>query len=402
MGERRAPSQYIADTTGRVVGMFGLDGREYLFPETLNASAPASGSSVGAYGVFDSDTGAPIGLVSPGGDRYFPEALTLAPPTGARRAAEGVQELVTSTTVIGLLSSAAYLFPEALTGAPADPGGAPANTALPSILTSPLVIGTEVEMDGGEWDGTFDYIEVRLQSGSTLNDPQVIYLDWSRTLTDVAEGLDGAPCYIAARPVVGGVPIDAEAVISAIDYGPWEAPFVPELVISMPIRATAGFVSDFPEDTPWLGGVYPTTLNGIAVGHVGTALTNTDRNTGVGSRLAGTCSFSVDSRRFRMNVPNGDYTMFYGARFSSGISGSMEVWDGNPDAGGTLLFTLSGTTGNTAKHANNAETTIEAWNTLGAGNGRSITIASGNGLYFKRLAGTSPLMNYVGIYTREA
>ena len=116
---RRAPSTYLSSPTGVIVGMVGLDGREYLFPTPL-AAPPNVGTPASVWAIYDSD-GRPIGLSSPDGDRFFAEPLTLAPPTGARRIAVGVQELVTETSVLGLMGAIQGSFSPPLTGDTSPP-----------------------------------------------------------------------------------------------------------------------------------------------------------------------------------------------------------------------------------------------------------------------------------------
>lgn len=311
--------------------------------------------------------------------------------------------------------------------APGDELALPENTVLPRITSNRLVTESEILIDAGEWElpvGTpwAGDVEVRLQTGATLAEPGTIQLDWTVFSTGVIDNAEaGQPCYIAARPVVGGTGRDEAAVINPQDFGPWEQPFEPEVVLSMPLRATLAYVSDVAGDTPlaidegpW---AFPVLRNGVQVGWTASQPPSSDRSTTFGSRLAGSINFNTTSRRFRVNVPGtaaepGHYLLYIGMRTGATFTGIMEVFDGDPHAGGTLLATigpiLSADGSGNARDATNAIRSPAEWNEFderGAGAPLAITVTSGSGLWFRRVqsqTGTEVCpLNYVGIDTRE-
>lgn len=135
MAQTRAPSTYLSDPDGNIIGMVGLDGREYLFPETLTSAINVPATSGEVHAIYED--GVPVGLVGPTGDLFFPEALTSGPPTGARRLAIGVRELISSSSVIGLVAGRGFGFPSPLVSS--EPG-AP-TPAAPVVVNAGTISG---------------------------------------------------------------------------------------------------------------------------------------------------------------------------------------------------------------------------------------------------------------------
>ncbi len=240
------------------------------------------------------------------------------------------------------------------------------NTVLPSILTSPIELGKTVSLDGGEWDGVYDSIEVRLQQGSTLAAPGTIWLDWTDLPAGVASATEGQPCYIAARAVVGGVP--GTPVINPFNFGPWTA-FTEAFVGRYDFRATIAAATS-PSDvfvvaaSSETGSVSPSgSPSGMAsfatmaaVSGDGTNWANcggygNPRNRGSrGGRLAGQFQMTSATSWFGVSLPNGWYKVrvIQGDPSNSISSGySNAVRDGTGSSDTTRLSYL-------ADHASNA------------------------------------------------
>lgn len=209
-------------------------------------------------------------------------------------------------------------------------GSTVTNTVLPSILTSPIELGKTVSLDGGEWDGVYDSIEVRLQQGSTLAAPGTIWLDWTDLPAGVASATEGQPCYIAARAVVGGVP--GTPVINPFNFGPWVA-FAEAFVGRYDFRAAIAdatspadvFVvcpaaetgSVAPSGSPSGMAAFDTMAavsgDGTNWADCGGSCTPDNRGSETG-RLRGRVSFSSSATHFAIKVPNG----WYRARLAAG------------------------------------------------------------------------------------
>lgn len=207
-----------------------------------------------------------------------------------------------------------------------------------------------------------------------------------------------------------------EIVADTAPLGPLTAGFVSEVILSLPLRETLAYVTDeFAEDTPIAmadGWAYPIVRNGRNVGWYNSQPTSSNRSTAAGSRLAGSANFNNSSRRVRLDVPNGAYTLFLGMRTTSTFTGRLEVWDGDPDADGILITTIDGIassdgSGN-CRDATNAVRTTTDWRNASPDNcgaGLAITITKGS-LRFRRSSAQSSTelapLNFVRLRTREA
>ena len=218
----------------------------------------------------------------------------------------------------------------------------PANTALPSILTSPIELGKTVSLDGGAWDGAWDSIEVRLQQGSTLASPGTIWLDWTSAPAGIAgAAVAGGACYIAARAVVGGVP--GTPVINPTNFGPWvafaeafvgrydfrgalaDATSQEDVFVVCPAAETGSVApSGSPSGMAAFDTMAAVSGDGTNWADCGGSCTPDSRGSETG-RLRGRVSFSSAATYFAIKVPNGRYRARLAAGDTTGSFSNVRI-----------------------------------------------------------------------------